>query len=206
DESIDVMRRLPASRQHEAAYLAGLSAFQMEDIDEAELRLSMAARASDPSVAANARAMLGLVRLEQGRHGDAASLLTGAADALNGDDAFQAARFAELASRGVGTRRGRPATRSSQGSGAGFTIQAGAFRERDRAEAVAMEIAQLRPNASVKPVQILQDRDSMGRPLYLVQFGRFSTRHEAASIREQLGRRAYIVTPVDAIPATASVR
>jgi hypothetical protein len=67
--------------------------------------------------------------------------------------------------------------------------------ERVRAEAAAEEVGRL-TGEGVKAVRIVDARDDRGRPLYLVQFGRFATRQEAAAVREALGRRSYIVAPV----------
>ncbi|MHC5002013.1 MAG: SPOR domain-containing protein [Planctomycetota bacterium] len=205
DTAVEIMLSADGESEDQAAYLAGLSALRMGDLDEAELRLRMAADAEDEQVAAKARASLGLVRLEQGHPEEAAELLTAAASGLSGEDATEAARLAASARTGGGSAwsgsGGRPAAAATSfhgGAGASgrFTLQAGAFREQARAESVAREVRQRSPE--MRPVQVIPRRDARGRTLYLVQLGRFATRQEAAVARTAMNRPSYIVAPVAA--------
>ncbi len=178
------------SVRQEAAYVAGLAAYHLGDRAGAERSWQIAAGSSDPDIAARANAMLGILRLEQGQDDDAARLLSSASLGLSGDDAHQASYFASVA-RGAphGTSLGARMDESRE-----FVLQAGAFRERDRAEAMAREVSGLTGDQhDLKPIQIVASRDERGRSLFLVHFGSFRSRQEAAGERARLGRREYIV-------------
>ena len=142
---------------------------------------------------------------------DAAELFKAAAGALGDEDARQAAHYAALAYEQAGdpvaaetwaavsaglARRGRASghrTGLGEPAGAGFVLQVGAFRDRDRARRAAGDAAVLTRRHGHGPVRIVPSAEARGRPLYLVQFGRFPTRSAAANARAQLGRLQYIV-------------
>lgn len=85
-----------------AAYVAGLSSYQLGNKSEAEQQFEIARGSSDPETAAKAAAMLGQVRLDQGRPREAASLLTAATTNLPPDDAKRACYNAGVAYRNAG--------------------------------------------------------------------------------------------------------
>ena len=93
----------PGERE-DAAYLAGLAAYQMGQTDEAERRLLVASRASNPETSAKAKAMLGQIRLDQRRPREAAIYFTEAAPNLSGDDANKAAYNASVAYQQAGNQ------------------------------------------------------------------------------------------------------
>jgi len=172
----------------------------MHRTNQAEAQLMLASNSANPQIAANAKAMLGLVRMEQGRDGEAASLLHSASMHLSGTDAWQADRHATIAERREeGSRGGSSAAMSggvadrSVAAAGRFTVQAGAFRQRDRADSVAGQVAAMVAGRDVGGVQIVPREDERGQSLYLVQVGRFDTRQEASKLLSTLGRREYIV-------------
>lgn len=234
----------PGERE-DAAYVAGLAAYQLAQLDEAERRLLVASRSTNPETAAKARAMLGQIRLDQRRPREAAIYFTDAAPHLTGDDASKCAYNASVAYQQAGdqaaakdwlarsggrapdphsrsspsnssipsaTSTTAPATRPTLASPApssrpgavaansptGFTLQVGAFKEKQRAQQAATEAQQLARRDGLGSVKIISRRDERGTMLYLVQFGWFPTRESAAAARAKLGRLEYIVAPAPA--------
>jgi tetratricopeptide (TPR) repeat protein len=94
--------RPSSPNRHDAAYIAGMSAYQLGQIDEAERQLQTAINADNAETAARAKAVLGQIRLDQRRWRDAALLLTQAADTLSGEDRLRAAANASLAYQNLG--------------------------------------------------------------------------------------------------------
>lgn len=194
------MRSGSERQRDQATYLAGLCAYLLEDLDEAELRLTAASRSSDRRAAGSAKAMLGQVRLDQNRAEDAARLFEEAAQQLTGADAVEAARFAALAHEYSGNqaavdRWAAGSTSRPSSSSAGFALQVGAFHDRQRASSAADAAATVAERNGLGPVNVISSSDSRGRPLYVVQFGSFASRTSAAQTRAQLGRLDYIVAP-----------
>lgn len=93
----------PGARSNERlALIAGLSAQAAEDNTQAVVLLNPLRRSADPQIRGRALAGLGLVALQEGRHGDAAELLQEAAAALEGPQAARAMLLAGDASRKTG--------------------------------------------------------------------------------------------------------
>jgi len=199
EQATRAMRASRGVARDEAAYIAGLSAFELGMIDEAERRFMAAARSSDTQVAANASAMLGQIRLDQARYEDAIEYFETAAPDLRGEDARQARQLAGLARRMVaGDPLARREFRIETAHAvampdSGFALQVGAFRDRSRASRSAEEARRLVDRNGMGPVQIVPTTDRRGRTLYLVRIGHFETRHAATKARQRLGRLDYIV-------------
>ena len=189
-------------RRAAAAYLAGLAAYRMGDFEEARRHLAVGARSPQPATAGSARAVLGLMLIEQQHDGEAAAQLAEASALLAGEDARRAASHAASAYQRAGVadsaarwleiarRGGSP---PPPGGGGGFTLQVGAFRERRHADRAASEAAGVAERHGLLPVQVVPGRDDRGRTLYLVQFGRFESRLAAAAARGRLGELQFIV-------------
>lgn len=97
-------------------------------------------------------------------------------------------------------RSGASTAGSSTGGGSGqttlgFTLQIGAFGDKDRARRAAEDAEILARQEKLGRVRIIPRRDSRGQPMYLVQVGWWVTRSEADSARTRLGRLEYIVAP-----------
>ena len=204
DASAEAALRMQADAQlgGDAAYLAGLCAYEVGDLEGARDRLRVAADAPGPVTAARARAALGLVLLELERPGEAADHLARAATGLTGEDARQAALHAADAYRLAGDLDAAASwlrsagDRARSGSQTGFTLQAGAYRQRPRAERAALEAAELAEGHGLAPVRVVSHTDGRGETLYLVHVGRFGSRIEAVDARRRLGRLHFVVTAV----------
>jgi hypothetical protein len=72
----------------------------------------------------------------------------------------------------------------------------GAFSDKTRAQRAADEANTVARKDGLGPVRILNRRDDRGKPLYLVQFGFFTSRDAAAAARTRIGKLEYIVAPV----------
>lgn len=201
------MRSTRGTERERAAYLAGLSAFELGMIDEAERRFMAAARSSERTVAASAKAMLGQIRLDQGRYRDAARLFDEASSGLRGDDAQQARQLAGQARRiaagdpTVGSGFRIEAAHTVAVPESGFALQVGAFHERERASRAAADAQELVEGSSIMPVKIVPTTDQRGRAMYLVRLGHFETRGAAANARRRIGRLDYIVAAWGRTPA-----
>ncbi len=194
-----------------AAYLAGLSAYQLGDLYEAQRQLATAVQSSDRTTAGRAKAVLGLVRVNQHRAHEAAVLLAEASGALTGENSRQAAYQAALAHQEAGDEAsagtwlriadagqttGQRALAINSRSRAGrFSLQAGAFRRRQLADNAARSVADVAQQHGLGGVRIVESRDGRGRILFFVQFGRFDSRSAASSARRLIGRLDVIVVP-----------
>ena len=87
-----VAKKSNGTLKDQAAYLSGLSAYKLGDLVEAELQLSKAVRSKDQTTAARAKAVLGLIRVDQDRPGDAAGLLSEASISMQGEDSRRGQR------------------------------------------------------------------------------------------------------------------
>jgi len=202
----------------DAAYLAGLSAYKLGRIGEAESQFLSAINSPNRQTSGNAKAMLGLIRLNQERYVEAAQLFKEAATTLSGADARQAAQHAAVAYEAAGhfdtaetwmAIASEAALAGGGGGGGGgavttiavddepigeFALQVGAFHERWRADRAADEARALAENHRLGPVRIIPQHDERGRDLFVVQVGRFATRQHANLVRTELGQLQYIVT------------
>jgi hypothetical protein len=210
--AVEAMRGASGSEREQAAYIAGLSAFQKGDLDEAELRLHFASRSSDARTAASAKTMLGQMRLARQQPREAASLFEeAAAGGLAPADAREAARYASIAHQRAGndaqaerwhahtrtTGTGAAHTMLAAGEagrpGGGFTIQVGAFHGRPRAALAAEDATSLARQHGLSQARIIERSDSRGHTLYVVQLGSFATRTAAEQARTRIGRQEFIV-------------
>ena len=207
-----IARQTRGLMRDKAAYLAGLSAYQLGDLYEAQRQLATAVKSSDRTTAGKAKAVLGLVHVDQDRPHDAAVLLAEASGALTGENSRQAAYQAALAHREAGdeTSAGtwfriadarqptgqRALAISSRGARASrFSLQAGAFRQRQHADSAARSVADVAQQHGLGGVRVIERLGERGRILYFVQFGRFESRSAASSARRLIGRLDVIVAP-----------
>jgi len=207
----DVLKRSRGTQRDEAAYLAGLAAYQLGDTDDARAQLRIAARSSDQTTAGRAAAQLGLLELDADHPLNAARHFQVAAEKLDGSESRQAAQHAAMAYQlagdydtalqwmNAGAKNGPTVVAAERSSrvhgGSRYVLQAGAFQSRQRAEQVADELDALARRHRLGPVQIVADRNGRGHTLHLVQFGGFTTRAEAARTRSRIGKLEFIVVP-----------
>ncbi len=206
-----IARQTRGLMRDKAAYLAGLSAYQLGDLYEAQRQLATAVMSTDQTTAGKAKAVLGLVRIKQHRPHDAAVLLAEASGALTGENSRQAAYQAALAYQEAGDKTsagtwlriadaqqptGQRSLAISPRARAGrFSLQAGAFRRRQHADNAARSVADVAQQHRLGGVRVIESRDDRGRLLYFVQFGRFESRSAASSARRLIGRLDVIVAP-----------
>ena len=206
-----IARQTRGLMRDKAAYLAGLSAYQLGDLYEAQRQLATAVMSTDQTTAGIAKAVLGLVRIKQHRPHDAAVLLAEASGALTGENSRQAAYQAALAYQEAGDKTsagtwlriadaqqptGQRSLAISPRARAGrFSLQAGAFRRRQHADNAARSVADVAQQHRLGGVRVIESRDDRGRLLYFVQFGRFESRSAASSARRLIGRLDVIVAP-----------
>jgi tetratricopeptide (TPR) repeat protein len=204
ERASDIARTSTGPIREQAAYVAGLSAYRLGDLEDAARRLEEAAASPLPATAAPARATLALVRLEEDRAAEAAALLREAAADLSGADREQAERYARAAARrawSLERTRGSMIHPSSSPSSPPaiaapvdtFALQVGAFKSRRRAEGAAATARKTADRAGLGPVEIVTRASPPGSTLHVVRFGRFATRAGAADVRARLGLTEYIV-------------
>jgi len=136
----------------EAAYIAGLAAYEQGKPVAAEGHLLMASRSSDSDTTGRANAMLGIIALNDKRNVEAAAFFDRASEHLTGRQRDQARRYANVARRNAGST---VHTASTTPSGR-FCLQAGAFRDRSRADKTSRELEPLAANAGLGSVRISQ--------------------------------------------------
>ncbi len=230
EAAVRTQRAASDPERSSAAYVAGLAAYHLNQPDEAERRFLIARQSPDSQTRGRAEAMLGTIRSEQDRPLDAAEHFKSASRLLTGREANEAAYRAGLAYQQGGdpasartqfTIAGSSTSASHSASGGGgggdlraraneqlartgFTIQVGAFRDRENAEAAAREAQPIADRHGLGEVRIIPQADprstrAQGNPavLYLVQFGQFGTRSRADTMRQQIGNLRWIVTRAD---------
>jgi tetratricopeptide (TPR) repeat protein len=195
----------PGNTADEAAYLAGLSAHQLNDLTSAERYLRVAIASPDRRLAGDAYADLGVVYSQQERYGPAVVAFREAAGRMTGQDAanarFKAGIGLQKLGRWTEARTEFDQARllsedatflravSDQAAVSAFTIQVAALSD----EAAARKLGQ-QVTAAAKPLglgapRLLVSKDAAGRQLVLVQVGKFSNYESAASFRDRLGFR-----------------
>jgi len=196
--------------QREAgAYVAGLAAWKHGRRHDAVRLLTIASRSRDASLAADANASLGMVYAELGQYASSARHLMEAAKDLQGQHRANAYYYTGIAQQKLGQHAqartsfslARNASQDAnfrrqvedQLSVTGYTLQIGAFRQRDNAmqaaERIAAQASQLRLGAP----RIVDSTDQRGNTIYQVQLGQFTTYQSALDARQRLGQQQAIV-------------
>ncbi len=190
-----------------AAYMAGMSAYRMGQLDNAEHYLRFAAQESrDRKLAGDARAGLGLVALRRGDFRAAEAALLTACENLDGQDKANAYYFAALAQQRQGksndARANLTLARSLSGDGGfrqqideqlavtGYTLQLGAFSNQANAETLARKALTWLEVTKVGQVRLVPAMAADGQRLYLVQVGQYSSHASAMEGRVKLGPMA----------------
>jgi tetratricopeptide (TPR) repeat protein len=177
--------------REEAAYIAGLSAAKLGDLDKASRELRIAAASSDADLAARANASLGSVEQARGEVSASRQSYRRAADSPDPEVADRADRLA-----GGGSDAGRAPSGASGGPTSGFVMQAGAFSSQDAARQRATALAETARRAGLGEPRVLPIRDRSGRTLWAVQIGAFPDRRQAGSMRDRLGHPEWAIEAV----------
>lgn len=207
-----IARSINAQGQDAAAYVAGLSAEQMGKLYDAERYLQQAARSKDKALAADALASLGLVHHKMGRYAAAARELNQAAASLDGEQKAHAYFYAGIAQQKLdrwpqartSLLLARKFTRNAslrsqiddQLAVTGYTVQLGAYSDADNARQAAQSVAQQAVDARLGAPRMVPGTDRYGRPLTLVQVGRFASFQAAQTARQKLSHTQAIIVPL----------
>jgi len=210
----DIASAEPSLDSEQAAYIAGLSAGELGNTDQAVRYLRKAAEGFDRKLAADAGIMLGLAYSQQERYALASDALLTAAPVLTGEDRAKAYFYAAVAQQKLGrwpnardqltlarAASADPAFRKQieeQLAVNGYTLQIGSFRNADNAQAAADGIAQTAKQVGIGAPRLIPNASKPGQTL--VHIGRFTTYHSAASYRERLGVPGAFVVPVVSQP------
>ncbi len=195
-----------------AHYMAGMSAYRLDNMAMAQRYLHVAAQSSDPSLAADARSTLGLIYSRQARFAEAADALLQSATLQKGEDRAQAFFYAGIAQQKLGrwpqartslllarstTRdRGLAHRVDQQLAVTGYTIQVGAFTERANASRAATSYAARARPLGLGNARVTPSTDARGRAVNLVQVGRYATFNAANAARIKLGDRSAVIVPL----------
>lgn len=197
------------SQRDLAHYLAGVSAYRLENLSTAERYLRVAAASRDESLSADARSTLGLIYSRQGRYTDAADALLSGAQLQEGEDLAQAYLYAGIAQQKIGywpqartsLLLARKTTRDpgvvqridQQLAVTGYTIQVGAFADKSNADQLAGRYAVRAAAGKMGSVAVVPTVGSNGRAVNLVQVGRFTTFDAANTARGMLGDTGAVI-------------
>lgn len=197
-----------AGRQaEEAAYYAGLSAHQLNDLPTAHRYLNVAGNSDDHKLAGQAWGEMAVVYAQQRNYDLSARSALRAADLLTGEEKANALFRAGASLQKLGNRmdqardcltQARKLTQDralaqkidEQLAMVGYTIQVGAYSTEDGARKAAQQLAATSGRLRLGTPQVLHSTDARGRSMYLVQIGRFASDADAQQQRRQLGAAA----------------
>lgn len=208
----DSYGRTAGAKQDEAAFIAGMSAYELKNYDEAETWLRPLTRNAARDIAGKSSATLGLIAAAQGAYTTAALDLVAAGRRLEGDESarallmagdcyrvvgrLDAATSAYTAGRGAAVSSSLKDTLAARLESSAYTVQFGAFASYANATR-SLETARQRALAQGLPAPaIVTSTDVTGQPLYLVQSGRYDTKEKAAAARVRIGGDL-VVVPVE---------
>lgn len=193
----------------EAAYIAGLSAQSLGDLADAEKMLKKALRSADRSLAADASDALGLVHSQQGRYREAYGRLFWAAERLQGERKARATFYAGIAQQKLGqwsqARTTLILAKSRSTDAAlkrqiddqiqvtGWTLQLGAFANRDLARSQAESVAAKSSGMSLGLPRLVSGNTATGEAVTFVHVGQFTSYQSATQYRDALGQPGVII-------------
>ncbi|MCC7407119.1 MAG: SPOR domain-containing protein [Phycisphaeraceae bacterium] len=197
---------------HEAAYLAGLSAYRLGTYPMAARYLGVATASPQKKLAGDAYASLGMTYASMGRFADSGIAYEQAAKRLSGQDQANAyyysaiefqkqGRWSQARSNLVLARAAsndenfkRQATEMMAVTG--FTLQTGFFTVRDNAQRAAEQVGYLTKKLRMGQPRIVPAVDAQGRSGYLVQVGQFSSYPSALASKDKFGDFGAMVVPL----------
>lgn len=195
--------------RYEAAYIAGLSAQALGNLAEAEKMLKKAVDAPDETLVVDASDALGMVHSQQGRYDQAKRRLFYAAERLNGEREARAYFYAGIAQQKLGewsqARTTLVLARSKTGDRTlreqindqvqvtGWTLQLGAFTERERARSQAQTVAAQARELRLGLPRLVSGTSSRGDSVTFVHVGQFTSYQSAMRYRDQLGVPGVII-------------
>lgn len=205
-------QRTAGAKRDEAAFIAGMSAYELKRYDEAAAWLRPVTRSADAAIAGRASATMGLIAASQGVYATAALDLMAAGRKLEGDEGarallmagdcyrllgrLDAATSAYAAGKGKAQSAALKGTLASRQESTAYTVQFGAFSSYANATR-ALDRARMSAAAQGLPApSIVSSTDVTGQTLYLVQVGKYETKDQAAAARVRMGGEL-VVVPVE---------
>jgi len=189
-----------------AGYLAGLAAYRLDRLRDAEQFLMTAASGSDGWITVRAEAMLGMIALETDRPARAAELLGRASTRLPSPDAEEAAHHAARAARMLGDHdraerwdqisSNAPGTYATGRTVGRYSLQIGAYEAYASARAAADLHQPAVTRAGLGAIRIDTLVDARNRVLFAPRIGQFPTAEQAERIRRQEGWLGFLVRSV----------
>lgn len=192
-------------RSDEAAWIVGLCDYREGKLASAQSRFRYVTTGTDQPLAAQARIMMGQIELAEGQptkclaslarawpdlpethHRRAAELGVSAAESL-GDARAEDLWLSRMPAASTRTTKEMISLRER------FTLQAGAYRNRDGAETARSQLDGEPGMIRLGQASIRTRTDRRGDTLYLVQIGSFSTRSAADAARRGLGGAEFVV-------------
>lgn len=195
--------------RYEAAYIAGLSAQSLGQLQNADKMLNKAMASPDPSLATDAADALGLVYSQQGRYAEAQRVLLWAAERLDGERQARAYFYAGIAqqklgqwsqarttlvlARGLTRDAGFKSQIDQQVNVTGWTLQLGAFTDRASARSLAESIAAKSRDMKLGLPRLVNGRTGDGEAVTYVHAGQFTSYQSATRYRDALGTPGVII-------------
>ena len=195
--------------RYEAAYLAGLSAQSLGQLQNADKMLNKAKASPDPSLATDAADALGLVYSQQERYAEAQRELLWAAERLQGERKARAYFYAGIAQQKLGQwsqsrttlvlARGLtkdPAFKTQidqQVQVTGWTLQLGAFVDRASARSLAESVAAKSRDLGLGLPRLVNGTTGDGEAVTFVHAGQFTSYQSATRYRDALGTPGVLI-------------
>lgn len=202
-----IHRRSTGAQRQQAAYLAGLSAYQLGRLARAERFLEEAGRSSDAAMAGKAWATLGILHFDEHNYRQSIAAYKNATSRLTGQDKAEAAyRCAQGYQELDQTSQARTQLQIALGAStdpdfksrierelrtSGYTLQIGAFSNRANADALAREFQQSSQAVRFGPPRVVRTT-SAGSVMYCVHIGTFNSFQSALRSVDQLHLPAYV--------------
>ncbi len=212
-QALTVMRSGNAQEKYEAAYMAGMSAYKLNETNIALPHLTLAAQSQDQTMAGDAMTVLGVIYSDQNRYDRAAAAFLKAAELLTtpqeranaylhaaaaqqrlGLRAQAQTNFSLARSLSTDTQFRQRATNESQATG--YTLQAGAYNDPANAHRAADTLANQTQHLNLGKPRVIQTIDGYGKDLYLIQLGRFSSLATASAAKERLRPTTAMIVPL----------
>ncbi len=179
------------SNNHEAAYLAGISAYRLNRFAQAKEYLQIAENSPNATLSGDAKAQYGLICLGDGDYAQAKLKLDQAASLLTGVSRENAKIKADTASTLLNMSKRKRTTNSSYPSPNklataknGYTLQLGAFKVKNSALNIASTYSHKSRSLGYGQPWVKYDTT---KKLYRVRLGHFKNMQSAVTARRRIG-------------------
>ncbi|MDP7006266.1 MAG: SPOR domain-containing protein [Phycisphaerales bacterium] len=168
----------------EAQYMLGLCEFKLGHLESSKAWFNKSSTSSNPDVRGKSNAMIGIILDSNGDYEKAKVRFTRAALDLIGTDKEKVKARLDTSSS-FNTQEGQ------------FSLQYGAFRKSENAIKAVKELSDSTNNLGLGKPWIDEEQDRMGKTIYLVKVGHFSSRNKATTQKQNpiLSQCIVTVTP-----------